>query len=81
MRPKGSITEALFARVEPQHVAQVRRTSEVLGISLGEYLDRVLAREAASLDEAGRPTWWNEPVPADQQVLDLDSREVPLKSA
>jgi hypothetical protein len=63
------------------------RAAAALGVSRDLYLERVIAREAARLDEHGRPEWWSDPVPTDQQVLSIDvdvvraSEEVPLKSA
>jgi transcription initiation factor TFIID subunit TAF12 len=47
------------------------RASAALNISRDAYLDRVLAREAHQLDEHGRPVWWAEPVPGDQEELPL----------
>jgi hypothetical protein len=77
----GVATEVLYARVTPSRRSQAHATAEALGISLGAYMDQLLAREAAELDESGRPRWWSEPVPRDQAELPLVAEEAPLKSA
>jgi len=47
------------------------KAAEALGVSRDYYLERVLAREGEHLDEHGRPRWWTDPVPTDQQELPL----------
>ena len=69
---QGVETKVLFARVTPERCAQAAATAEALGISLGAYMDELLAREAAQLDERGRPIWWAMPVPRDQEELPLN---------
>lgn len=69
---RGTETEVLFARVTPERRAQAAATAEALGISLGAYMDQLLAREAEQLDERGRPSWWATPVPGDQEELPLN---------
>ncbi|WP_143448467.1 hypothetical protein [Kineosporia sp. A_224] len=63
---------ALQVRVQPAQRAKAETAAAALGISVAAYIDRLLAEEV--LDEAGRPLWWTQPVPADQE-------ELPLKSA
>ena len=70
-RAQGLVTEPLYARVTPERRAQAQATAEALGISLGAYVDRLLAREATFLNEQGRPVWWTDPVPTDQEELPL----------
>jgi hypothetical protein len=70
--------ERLGARVPPELKAQAERTAAALGVSAGAYLSALLARE--ELDEHGRPVWWSDPVPRDQQELPFETRkEAPLK--
>jgi hypothetical protein len=52
----------------------VEKAAEALGVSRDYYLEKVLARAGEQLDEHGRPLWWTDPVPTDQQ-------ELPLKTA
>jgi hypothetical protein len=70
-RAQGLVTEPLYARVTPERRAQAQATAEALGISLGAYVDRLLAREATFLDEQSRPVWWTDPVPTGQKELPL----------
>ena len=43
-----------------------------LGVRVSSsYMEALLAREAEQRDETGRPLWWTEPVPRDQQELPL----------
>lgn len=63
---------ALQVRVQPAQRAKAETAAAALGISVAAYIDRLLAEEV--LDESGRPLWWTQPVPADQE-------ELPLKSA
>jgi hypothetical protein len=61
----------LTGRVDPEHAQLAERTASALGVSLSTYLDELLAREARQLDDRGRPSWWTEPIPADQEELPL----------
>lgn len=45
--------------------------ARALGVSRDAYLDRLLAREKEYADAQGRPVWWNDPVPMDQEELPL----------
>jgi hypothetical protein len=63
-------TTLMSARVHPEHLVKAKRAAEALGISLAAYVDELLARE--ELDALGRPLWWSDPIPPDQQELPLD---------
>jgi hypothetical protein len=58
--------------VQPDRHAKAQAAASALGISLAAYIDHLLAHE--ELDEEGRPLWWADAVPADQE-------ELPLKTA
>lgn len=50
------------------------RAAEALGVSRDYYLEMALARMAQTMDQkTGRPSWWPDTVPADQEVLPLKS--------
>lgn len=58
-------------RVDPKHKKTAEQAAFALGVSLSTYLDVLLAHEATQLDARGRPSWWTDPAPADQQELPL----------
>jgi hypothetical protein len=64
--------EPLRVRVAPANKLKAEQAAAALGISMTAYVDALLTHE--QLDERGRPLWWADPVPADQE-------ELPLKSA
>lgn len=64
--------EPLRVRVSPENSQKVELAAAALGISKAAYVDALLSRE--QLDPRGRPLWWTDPVPTDQE-------ELPLKSA
>lgn len=63
----GAEVVELKVRVLEAHREKAYGISAALGISTAAYIDELLARE--ELDEHGRPVWWTDPVPADQQSL------------
>ena len=68
-RPDGIAREVveLKVRVRAEHRAMAFGVADTLGISAAAYIDALLARE--ELDARGRPVWWTEPVPGDQEAL------------
>lgn len=62
-------TVLLQARVDPQLRAKANRAAEALGISMASYMEHLLAHE--QLDAHGRPVWWTDDAPADQEELPL----------
>jgi hypothetical protein len=56
-------------RIHAARRAKASQVADALGISLGTYIDALLERE--QLDERGRPVWWQDPVPRDQEELPL----------
>jgi hypothetical protein len=56
-------------RVSPDNRSKAAKAAAALGISMAAYVDALLDRE--ELDEHDRPTWWQEPVSTDQEVLPL----------
>jgi hypothetical protein len=71
-RPRGVPRVPLRARVEPETLDRVYAIAEALGVSLTAYVEELIRHD--QLDERGRPVWWADPEPRDQQ-------ELPLKSA
>ena len=73
----------LFARVTPEHLAQVQETCKVLGVGLGEYMDYLIERDRKQLDHRYRPRHWRGPLAGDQDQLPLarETEESPLKTA
>ena len=61
----------LRVRVHPDQRAKAERAAFALGVSLAAYLDALLAREV--VDESGRPVWWTDPVPGDQEALPVSA--------
>jgi hypothetical protein len=59
----------LNMRVHVARRAKASQVADALGVSLGTYIDALLERE--QLDERGRPVWWRDPVPRDQEELPL----------
>jgi hypothetical protein len=59
----------LNTRVHAARRAKAQQVADALGISLGTYIDTLLDRE--QLDERGRPVWWRDAVPRDQEELPL----------
>lgn len=62
-------TVPLKGRVQRENKDKVEKIAEALGISAAAYLDALIAQER--VDAEGRPLWWTEPTPADQQELPL----------
>lgn len=62
-------TVLLQARVDPELRAKAHRAAAAVGVSLAAYVEQLLAHE--QLDETGRPLWWAEAVPSDQEELPL----------
>jgi hypothetical protein len=62
----------MTGHVPPEIKAKAESMAAALGISLGAYLEELLRRE--QVDEHGRPVWWTDPAPRDQE-------ELPLKTA
>jgi hypothetical protein len=58
--------------VEPETLDRVYAIAETLGVSLTAYVEELIRHD--QLNERGRPVWWPDPEPHDQQ-------ELPLKSA
>ena len=74
----GATATPSTVRLTPPAWKVAEDASAALLVSRDAYLDRLLAREAANLDETGRPLWWDEPVPSDDQTvlpLDLSTKE------
>lgn len=59
-------------RVSAQHRATAERAAAALGISMSAFIEQLLAREGEALDPDGRPSWWVDPSPRDQQELPFD---------
>lgn len=71
-RPAGELTVPIQARVAPELHAKAQETADALKVSLSHYIARLLAHEqATALDENGRPIWWTDPLPTDQEELPL----------
>lgn len=72
-RPNGVGASTIKSTIRLQQASWeiAERAAAALGVSRDAYLDQVLAREAAALDERGRPLWWTDPVPGDQEELPL----------
>ena len=69
----GRLARPTTVRLLPESYEVAETAAASLGVTRDVYLDRLLAEERARLDEHGRPTWWTEPVPGDQEVLPLQS--------
>ena len=61
----------LQARVAPEHREKANRAADAAGVSLGEYLERLIERDEVDAD--GCPTW----LPA----RNTDQEELPLMTA
>jgi hypothetical protein len=74
-RQRGIGCQAIRATVRllPESLEVAERAADALGVSRDTYLDMLLARERARVDELGRPTWWPDPVEEDQEVLPLQA--------
>lgn len=72
-RHRTGVADAVLlqVRVSPHLRQDVEAAATALGISLSAYMEALLAREAEQRDETGRPLWWTDPVPRDQQELPL----------
>ncbi|HET9656408.1 MAG TPA: hypothetical protein VFP72_13715 [Kineosporiaceae bacterium] len=60
-------------RLLPENLEVAERAAEALGVTRDALIDEVLAELGRQLDADGRPMWWTAPVPADQEVLPLQS--------
>jgi hypothetical protein len=67
----GATATPSTVRLTPPSWTVAERAAEALGVSRDAYLDRLLARERQHLDDQGRPTWWADSVPDEQQELPL----------
>jgi hypothetical protein len=56
-------------RLIPEAWQKAETAAAALGVSRDAYLDALLMRE--QLDERGRPVWWTDPTPRDQEELPL----------
>jgi len=56
-------------RLVPAAWKKAETAASALRISRDAYLDALLLRE--ELDEQGRPVWWADPAPTDQEELPL----------
>ena len=65
----GASTVQMNLRVSTHMRTKVQRAADALKISEAAYLDALLERE--ELDDQGRPLWWRDPVPGDQEELPL----------
>lgn len=67
--PRKGVADAvqLNVRVHEDRRKKVERIADALGISVNAYIDSLLAHE--QLDATGRPLWWADPVPRDQEEL------------
>ena len=70
-RPIGIDVVELKVRVREEHRAKAFGVADTLGISAAAYIDALLARE--ELDARGRPVWWTDPVPGDQEALPVSA--------
>lgn len=68
-RAANAPTVLLQARVDPKLREKAHRAAGALGISMASYMEHLLAHE--ELDANGRPVWWTDPAPADQEELPL----------
>ena len=59
-------------RLDPAQKEKAELAATALGISMTTYIEALIARDA--VDERGRPVWWTDPAPGDQE-------ELPLKTA
>lgn len=64
-----SDTVPMTGRVQAKHKEKVEQIAAALGISAAAYLDALIAHEQVGDD--GRPVWWTDPTPTDQQELPL----------
>jgi hypothetical protein len=55
--------------VEPETLDRVYAVAEALGVSLTAYVEELIRHD--QLDEQGRPVWWTDPAPQDQEELPL----------
>ena len=62
---------SLRLRVRPDTRAKAEQTANALGISLAAYIDTLIAQDAVT--ETGRPVWWTDPVPGDQEALPVSA--------
>lgn len=68
----------MHVTLPPAIKRKAETSAAALGISTGAYIEALIAHEA--LDERGRPLWWIDPAPRDQQELPLENlEEAPLK--
>ena len=68
-RGVGPSTRPSTVRMREAMWEKAEQAAASLGVSRDAYLDRYMERE--ELDEHGRPVWWTDPIPADQQELPL----------
>ena len=69
----GRLAKPVMLRLLPESLDVLEAAAEALGVTRDAYVEKLLAQERLRLDEQGRPTWWTEPVPGDQEVLPLQS--------
>ncbi|HEY6798464.1 MAG TPA: hypothetical protein VI248_27620, partial [Kineosporiaceae bacterium] len=67
----GKDTKPATVRLSSRSWQIAEDAAEALGVTRDAYLDRLLAEERQRLDENGRPMWWTDPAPRDQEVLPL----------
>lgn len=68
----GQDRHNLFARVDPAAHLLVQECAKRLGVSNSEFVEAALLHIAVDLDpDTGVPTWWDKPLPAEDEELPL----------
>lgn len=69
-RPPGAAIGAttLFARINPEAADVVDDVAKRLGVSKAEFIETVMFHVGNTLDEDGRPPWWQKATPAPEEL-------------
>ena len=64
----GCLAKRSTVRLLPESLEVAEIAAEALGVTRDAYLDRLLATERTRLDEHGRPRWWTDSVPGQEDL-------------
>ena len=69
-RPPGAAIGAttLYARINPEAANVVDEVAQRLGVSKAEFIETVMFHVGETLDENGRPPWWQKATPAPEEL-------------
>ncbi|GAB2864620.1 hypothetical protein GCM10027026_13010 [Myroides odoratimimus subsp. xuanwuensis] len=67
----SGVTVPMQGHVSPETRLKARAVADALGVSMGQYLDTLVAND--QLDEDGRPVWWIEPDPQQDALFERNA--------